>query len=129
MISFNIFFILLKLIKMGCDYYIQNEIVIEYLDKFGRLSFIYTNRKIKKGYIFETTDYDSDDDQETCYNKYKAEIEKQIKSNTYNKILFINDEWMNESYRKKYENMIKTEFKEIAVLKKINKKGTAWKNN
>lgn len=114
---------------MGCEYYIQSELVIEYLDKFNRLSFIYTNRKIEKGYVFESPDYDSDDDQETSYKKYNAEIERQIKQNTYNKVLFINDEWMKESYRKKYENMIKNEFKEVEILKKVNKKITAWKNN
>lgn len=114
---------------MGCDYYIQTELVIEHLDSRGRLSFTYTNRSIEKGYIHQPSDYDSDDDWETAGKKYDAEIERRIAQNTYNKIIFENDEWIKESYRKKYEDQLKREFKEINKYKKIYKKVTAWKRN
>jgi hypothetical protein len=114
---------------MGCDYYIQTELVIEYVDIVGRISLIRTNCSLDKGYIYQSPDYDSDDDQETCYKKYQAEIERKIKENTYDKILFENDAWINESYRKKYEEQLKREFKEIRKFKKIYKKITAWERN
>jgi len=114
---------------MGCDYYVQTELVIEYVDMMGRISSIRTNRRLDKRYIFDYIDYDSDDDQETSYKKYIAEIERKIEENTYNKIIFENDNWIKESYRKKYEEQINREFKEIHTLKKIYKKTTAWKRN
>jgi hypothetical protein len=114
---------------MGCDYYIQTELVIEYVDIIGRISLIRTNRDINKGYIFNYKDYDSDDDQETSYKKYKAEIERKIKENTYDKILFVNDIWIKESYKKKYEEQLKREFKEIYKFIKIYKKVCAWEKN
>jgi hypothetical protein len=114
---------------MGCDYYINTELVIEYIDIIGRISFIRTNRDISKGYIYNHSDYDSDDDQETAHKKYKAAIDRKIKENTYNKILFENDTWIKESYQKKYEEQLKGEFKEIHKFKKIYKKVTAWERN
>ncbi len=114
---------------MGCDYYVQSELIIEYIDKMGRNSVIHTNLSLDKGYIFNYTDFDSDDDDETKYKKYLVEIERKIEDNTYNKILFENNAWVKESYRKKYEEQLKREFKEIVEIKKIYKKVTAWKRN
>lgn len=114
---------------MGCDYYVQSELIIEYFDIAGRISCIQTNIHLEKRYVYQPSDYDSDDDQETSYKKYEAEIERRIIQNTYNKILFNNDEWIKESYRKKYEEKLKNEFKEIHKFKKIYKKFTAWERN
>ena len=69
---------------MGCDYYIKTELIIEYLDKNGRFSTIYTDVFINKGYIFQISDYDSDDDWETADKKYNEEIQRRIEENTYN---------------------------------------------
>jgi hypothetical protein len=114
---------------MGCDYYVQTELVIEYINKIGRLSYIYTDRVIGKGYIYEPPDYDSDDDLETMDKKYNAEIKRRIEENTYNKILFENDIWIKESYKTKYNERLIRDFKEIYNIKKIYKKTTAWKRN
>jgi hypothetical protein len=110
---------------MGCDYYIQTDLVIEYLDKMGRLSLIYTNRSIKRGYLFKELDNDT----ETSYKKYKAEIQIIIKNNTYNKILFDNANWVKETYKKNYKADIKRQFREIDNIQKIYKKTTAWERN
>lgn len=112
---------------MGCDYYIQTELVIEYEDKNGRLCSIYTNRELQKGYIFNYQDQDSDDDLETSDKKYQAEIERRIAENTYNKILFVNGEWVKESYKKKYEEHLMKTYKEIMKIHKVYKKASAWK--
>lgn len=114
---------------MGCDYYIQTELVIEYVDIVGRISSICTNLDITKGYVFNYSDKDSDDDVETCYKKHLAEIKRRLNQNTYDKVLFENNVWIKESYRKRYEEQLKREFKEIYTFKKIYKKVTAWERN
>jgi hypothetical protein len=114
---------------MGCDYYVQTELVIEYLDKMGRLSIIYTDIIVNKGYIYQPSDYDSDDDYETAIKKYDAEIERRIAENTYDKVIFDNDEWTKETYKTKYNERLMREFKEIDNIKKIYKKTTAWERD
>jgi hypothetical protein len=111
---------------MGCDYYIQKELVIEYQAKNGKFNTIYTNRIIQKGFIFSYPDEDSDDDFTTADTKYKAELERKIRENTYDKILFKNGKWIEESYIKKYENSINETCKDILQLLKVYKKHTAW---
>jgi hypothetical protein len=114
---------------MTCEYYIQTELVIEYLDKFGRKSVVYTDRTIKKRYIFTYSDYNSDDDNESANKKINEEIQRKIAKNTYDKIIFDNDTWSKESYKKRYQALFKREFKEIDNIKKIYKKNIAWKKD
>lgn len=112
---------------MGCDYYVQTELAIEFKDKDGKINFIYTNRELQKGYIHQSSDYDSDDDFETMNKKYSAEIERKIKDNTYNKILFENGEWIKESYKTKYHDYLLNLFTNIHQFIKVYKKHSAWK--
>ena len=111
---------------MGCDYYIQTELVIEFRDKDGKICTIYTNRELQKGYIFSYPDQDSDDDMETQDKKYHAELERRIQQHTNNKMLFENDNWIKESYKKKYEDYILKTFNQIHKLKKVYKRTSAW---
>jgi hypothetical protein len=108
---------------MSCDYYIQNELVIEYRDEDGRTNTIYTNRKLQKGYI----DQDSSDDDESDHKKYEAELERRIKKNNYNKILFENGKWVKNKYKIKYEPYLMKTFIEIREILKVHKKNIAWK--
>ena len=85
---------------MGYDYYIQKELVFEYQAKTGKIHTIYTDRKLQKGFIFNYPDEDSDDDFVTANKKYQAELQRKIKENTYDKILFKNGNWVEESYKK-----------------------------
>lgn len=111
---------------MGGHYYIQSELVIEYRDNRGRINTIYTNRKQEKGYIFSYPDYDSDDDNETDHNKYKAELARMIEKNTYNKILFENGKWVKETYKTRYQTYLMKTFIEIKEILKVYKKNIAW---
>jgi hypothetical protein len=112
---------------MGCDYYKQSELVIEYIDNNGAISVTKTNRIVEKGYIFHITDNDSDDDEETQNEKYKKELEKRISENTYKKMLYENNSWTKSSYEKKYKNELFILCPRMVKLVKIYKDYYAWK--
>jgi hypothetical protein len=114
---------------MRCDYYIQKELVIEYQAKTGKIHTIYTDRIIQKGFIFNYPDEDSDDDIFTSNKKFQAELKRKIKENTYNKILFKNGKWIEETYKKKYEKSINETCKDILHLIKVYKKIIALERN
>ena len=69
------------MLLMFCDYYIQNELVIEYQNTDGKRNTIYTNRSIKKGYIFDYPDEELDENNINSDEKYKDELEQKIKLN------------------------------------------------
>ena len=98
---------------MGCDYYIQTDLVIIYYDNKGALSSITTNRQIEKRYIIYIQNEDSDDDQETQHKKWREELNRCIEQN---------------SYEKKYSNELKKMSPRINKLVKIYKDYTAWKS-
>ena len=107
---------------MNCDYYVKSKLVIEYLTTDFKYSTIYTNIDIKKGYIYKWDNYDSDDDLETSTQKYRLELERQMKDNTYDKILCNNGKWVKESYQKKYENYLMRNYREIHYIVKVYKR-------
>lgn len=111
---------------MGCDYYIQSELVIVFYDDKGALSITRTNIIVEKGYIFSIRDEDSDDDTVTEYDKFRLELERRIIENTYHKILYENDRWLKESYEKKYLKELKNLCPTMVKLQKIYKNYTAW---
>lgn len=111
---------------MGCDYYVQSDLVIVYYDKQGALSTTRTNRMLEKGYIFSFPDEDSDDDEETKYTKWKAELKKCIERKTYKKILYDNDKWIKNSYEKRYSDDISAICPRMVKLVKIYKDYYAW---
>lgn len=114
---------------MVCDYYIQSILVIEYIDKNSAKSITQTNRIIKKCWIGDIPDFDSDDDYENQTKKYREEIERLIKKNTYKKILFENDMWISSSYEKKYIRDIPFLCRNMVKLVKIYKDYSAWERN
>jgi predicted methyltransferase len=114
---------------MGCDYYIQKEFVIEYECKDGKINTIVTNKTTEKGYIFSFQNEDSDDDMETENNKFYAELERMIDENTYDKILFENDNWVKETYKKRYQDYLFKTFNQIYKLKKVYKSCYALKRD
>ncbi len=111
---------------MGCDYYTQSELVIEYIDDKGAISKTRTNRNVEKGYIFYVPEEDSDDDQETQHKKFMDELQRKIMKNTHKKILYENEEWVKSSYEKKYVKDLKMICPRMVKLLKIYKDYTAW---
>ena len=116
---------------MGCDYYIQSDLVIIYCDNQAVLSSTRTNRILEKGYIFKIPDDDSDDDFETQNKKYKEELKRCIQKNTYKKVLYENDEWLKESYKKRYlqELNLNALCPRMVKIVRIYKDYYAWERN
>ena len=113
---------------MVCDYYVQNELVIEYADRYGVFHKTTTNAAIKKHYIMTIPDDDSDDDIETQLYKYNKEIEKCIKKHTYNKMLYDNSCWVKESYKKRYNKELSHLCPNLYKMFKVYKTHNAWEH-
>jgi hypothetical protein len=109
---------------MTCDYYIQKEIVFEYLAKNCKIYTIYTDRTIKKGFVFSYPNEGSDD-LITSNKTFQDELERKIKENTYDKILFKNGKWLDKVYKKKYENYLNEICRDFSQLLRVYKKITA----
>jgi hypothetical protein len=108
---------------MGCDYYIQTKLVIEYKDITGKLFVIYIDLGLKKKYIDQ-----NNDNNDTKSQNFKLELERKITKNNYNKMLYENNKWVKDTYIKKYENYIKKTHREISLILKVYKNFSAWEN-
>ena len=94
---------------MTCDYYIQTDLVCEYMDASGKHHTLYTNRKMLKGYIqYDVASEDDDDelDQPTATNRYLVLLTEKLNKNTYNKMFYDNDNWQKSRYKQKYEKYL-----------------------
>jgi hypothetical protein len=111
---------------MVCDYYVQSDLVIVYYDNQGTLSTTRTNRILEKGYIFSVADEDSDEDEEIKYKKWKEELKRRVERNTYKKILYDNDNWIKESYEKKYSKELNIICPRMIKIVKVYKDYYAW---
>lgn len=114
---------------MGCDYYVQSDLVVVYYDNKGTLSTTRTNRILEKGYIMELPDKDSDDDEDTQYKKWKDELRRRIEKYTYKKILYEDEKWIKASYEKRYLNDLQILCPRIVKVIKIYKDYYAWERN
>lgn len=107
---------------MGLLYYnIQTELVIEYKDKYGKNQYIYTNRKLIKDCIDDSV-YGYDD------KNFKEKIDRIIKNNTYNTILYQNGEWLQKSYKDKYKDLVFNILPDIFEMIRVYKKNTAYES-
>jgi len=102
---------------MGCDYYISNQVKIEFIDFDDYV----LECNIKKGY-FDDDNFDINSDgsdyeeriDELMHNKYLRVIYKP-------KIIFENGKWVSEQYKYKYESyLINLQF-DISTISKMTK--------
>lgn len=114
---------------MGCDYYIQTDLVIIYIDSNNTFSKTITNRNIKKIFLTNIPDFDSDDDEETQQKKYNEELQKIISKNNYKKNIYENDQWIKKSYKKRYLKLLPSVCPGIIKLINIYKNYSAWERN
>ncbi len=91
---------------MVYDFFIQSELVIEYIEVSGAHSKTFTDRQIKPYKIASVPDEDSDDDIDTYREKYENEVQRQMQQHQKVKILFNNDQWKKPSYGKRYGSYI-----------------------
>ncbi len=95
---------------MTCDYYIQTELVCEYMDSSGKYHTLYTNRKMLNGYIQDDVASEDDDDEldhPTAKNRYIVLLTEKLNKHTYNKIFYDNDNWQKHRYKQKYDKYLK----------------------
>ena len=114
---------------MACDYYVKSDLVIVCYDNQGVLSTTITNRIIKKCYIFSVADEDLDDDEESKYKKWKEELKRRLEKYTYKKMLYEDEKWIKESYKKKYSKELNILCPRIIKLVKVYKDYYAWERN
>ena len=120
---------------MGSCYYIQTELVVEYIDKNYALSKTRTNRKLKKCYLRCFPDEDSIDVSidisvdvsETQEKKYHEELQKIIDRKTCKKIIHENEEWVKISYENRYLRLLQFICPRMIRLVKIYKEYTVLK--
>lgn len=107
---------------MGYDFFIQSELVIEYIEVSGAHSKTFTDRQIKPYKLFSVPDEDSDDDIDTYKEKYDNEVERQMQLHQKVKILFKHGQWKKTSYGKRYESYISSicpRLDQLVSVKKI----------
>ena len=115
--------------KIFGQYYVQTELVVEYMDIHNTYCIMYTNRDICKKFIENYEICHPNDDINTQRNKINIAINKKIDKYTFNKI-FYDHKWLKESYQQTYENYLKNSFKEINIDKliRVYNKVSAFKN-
>ena len=103
-----------------CDYYIQTELVCEYMDSYGKYHTLYTNRKMLNGYI-------QDDDNELDHltekkRRYVLLLSEKLNKHRYNKIFYANNNWQKDRYKQKYDKYLKHIVPRNSSIVKIFKK-------
>ena len=112
---------------METCYYIQTELVVEYIDKNYALSKTRTNRKLKKCYLRCFTDEVSVDISETQPKKYHEELQKIIDRKTCKKIILEHEQWVKTSYENRYLRLLQFICPRMIRLVKIYKEYTVLK--
>jgi hypothetical protein len=112
---------------MSFDYFVKSELVIEFLDEKRALCKTISNRSLKKEYLKDYPDKDSDDDEEFQLKKYYEELDKIIAKYIYKKPLFENNLWIKSSYEKKYIKNFKILCPNMVKIVKVYKIYTAWR--
>jgi hypothetical protein len=114
---------------MCCDYYVQTDLVIVYIDSRNRFSKTITNRNLRKIYLHDIPDVDSDDDDESQQKKYKEELKKMIDKNNYKKNIYVNDQWVKKTYKKRYLKILPSLCPGIMKIVNIYKNYLAWERS
>ena len=81
---------------------------------------------MKQKYI-SIPDEDSGEDLETQQNRYNREVDKYVKTNTYDKMLYVNNSWVKETYKKRYFKQISNICPTMYRIHAVYKSHLAWK--
>ena len=102
---------------MGCDFYIEKSLIIEYISLNGQLCKVAMTTKREKGYVNKY---------EPGSNKYERRLAKKMAKKSYVRMIYEKKTWIKEGYQKKYEAKIRKWFPEIKDFIKIYKDSIAW---
>lgn len=105
---------------MVCDYIVVSSLVIEYIDIKNKFCKVSTNYDIKKCYLDKIIENDEKMQYDELRNQF---LNEKIQENTRKKILFENEKWVKNSYKKRYKNFCHCNYmnfnKMIKVYKEI----------
>ena len=104
-----------QVLRMGCDYYIINQVKIEFKDDSEDYNL---ECNIKKAY-FDDDNFDINSDGSDYEERMDELIQNKYLKVTYKpKIIFDKGEWVNEYYKCKYENyLLNLQFNISNILK------------
>jgi len=91
---------------MGCDYYINKDIIIYFQDNSRHSINIEHNR----GYFY---DINKDEDEEDYEEEYEKSIQEQLQSKMKPIILYKDHSFCNNAFEIKYKNIIDSELSKI----------------
>ena len=111
---------------MGCDYYTQISIHIEYIDDTtGELQKKVICNPVSNGYIY-LPDYEIlNNTYEMIFNNFEIELNRKILRNTYIKKLYEHEHWVSDEYKNQY-GYILTNNDGLRIIQ-IYENSNAWK--
>ena len=92
---------------MGCDYYVQKSIHIEYIDtETGELHEKIIRNPASKEYLY-LPDYEIlDNTYEMVFKKFDIELKRRILKCTYIEKLYEHGQWISETYKNQYNHIL-----------------------
>ena len=104
---------------MVCDYVVESCIVIEYIDDAKTKCKLYINCERVHHYLDELSE---DSIQENIKREIRMDyLNKKIQENTFKKILFENDNWIDNSYKKQYNKICNPKYIKMNKIIKVYK--------
>jgi glyceraldehyde-3-phosphate dehydrogenase/erythrose-4-phosphate dehydrogenase len=95
---------------MYCHYYLEKNLVVDYVSQNGRIGKLIINKEHKKN------SYDVLKIRDIGFEKYKDNL---VSENSKKKIIFENNIWSSDRRRKKYSKNLVKQFPEINRFLKV----------
>ena len=107
---------------MVCDYVVESCIVIEYIDDAKKKCKLYINCEREYYYLDELAEENIQEIQENIKREIRMNyLNKKIQENTFKKILFENDSWIDISYKKQYNKICNPKYITMSKIIKVYK--------
>lgn len=88
---------------MGCDYYIDKELDITFLNSNGELDYKCITLYTEKGYFYSSNSSDDSDDEQSDFRKnFYHYLDVKYKP----RVLFENNKWKSDQVKEKYEHKL-----------------------
>lgn len=115
-------------IKMNCDYYIDEYLVIEYISEKGRYCRLTTDLSRRQKYFCDKfgDELDNELNAAECSSR-ERKLEQKLEKHTYRQMIYQNNAWVTNEYRAQYTRRLQREFPYVHKLKKMYLDFTAFK--